>query len=406
MADRDFDIVLYGATGFVGRQAAQYLAPRAASSGLRWAVAGRDRARLESVRELAGGAAGVIVADSADAPAVEAMAHRTRLLLNTAGPFALFGDAVVDACVRAKTNYVDITGETVWVRSLIDRHHEHAARDGTRIIPCCGFDSVPSDLGSFLVARHMKRTLGVDCREIKAYFRMFGGFNGGTIASNMNRHASGHVERGRDPFLLDPEGAHPPAEVARDRDPAGVHFDADIGAWVGPFVMGPMNTRVVRRSAALFARWGESYGDGFHYQEYTRFGPPLAHAKAAFVTALMAGFDRAMAGAPSRALMSRVLPKPGEGPSRKTMDRGWFECMLLGTAQDGRRVRGAMRHEGDPGNRATVRFVCESALALALDGSRLPGGVARGGLLTPATGLGDVLASRLRESGMAIEIGA
>jgi short subunit dehydrogenase-like uncharacterized protein len=406
MAGREFDIVLYGATGFTGRLATEYVAARAGELGLRWAIAGRDPARVAKVGEASGGKPKVLVADSGDAEALEAIAARTRVMLNFAGPFALHGNAIVAGCVKARTHYADITGETAWVRALIDRHHERAARDGTRIIPCCGFDSVPSDLGTFLVARHIRRTLGKDCVEVRGYHRVSGGFNGGTIASLIRMHESGDFERMRDPFLLNPGGRHSAGEVARNRDPTGVRYDADIGSWTGPFLMGVINTRVVRRSAALLRQWGEPYGQGFRYQEYARFGRKLGLARASVVSFGMAGFGLGMSIASTRNAMKRFLPKPGEGPSVESMDRGWCECVLVGTAKGGETVRGVIRHAGDPGNRATVRFACESAFALALDGKRLPGGAKRGGILTPATGLGEVLAERLEGGGTTIEVGA
>ena len=406
MAQREFDIVVYGATGFVGRLATAYLAARAKPLELKWAIAGRDRARLEKVAEASGGKPRVLVAESHDAEALDAIAARTRVMLNMAGPFAIHGDAVVAACVKARTHYADITGETAWVRGLIDRHHEKAAKEGTRIIPCCGFDSVPSDLGTFLVARHIRHALGKDCVEVRGYHRVSGGFNGGTIASLIGMHESGDWERMRDPFLLNPGGRHSAGEVERNRDPSGVHYDATIGSWTGPFLMGVINTRVVRRSAALLRQWGEPYGQGFRYQEYTRFGRKLGLARAALVNTATATFGLAMSIARTRAAMKKVLPKPGEGPSVEAMDRGWCECVLIGTAKGGEQVRGVIKHAGDPGNRATVRFVCESAFALALDGKRLPGGAKRGGVLTPATGLGEVLAERLQGDGTTIEVGA
>jgi short subunit dehydrogenase-like uncharacterized protein len=167
--------------------------------------------------------------------------------------------------------------------------------------------------------------------------------------------------------------------------------------------MGAINTRVVRRSAALHAHWGEPYGADFHYQEYAKFDPPLARAKAVAVTGLMALYNAAMERASTRRLMKSLLPKPGAGPSEQTMNAGWFTAQLLGVTMDGRGARVRMHHQGDPSNRATVRFVCESALGLALDADALPGGPARGGVLTPATGLGEVLAARLQKAGVAIE---
>jgi short subunit dehydrogenase-like uncharacterized protein len=408
MVDRDYDVVIYGATGFVGSRAAEYLAGHPQRDELRWAIGGRDLRKLEAIKTRVAGLAAVdvLTADSADKSAVDAMVARARVLLNVAGPFALYGNAIVDACVRLRTHYVDITGETVWVKSLVDRYHDKAAAEGTRVIPFCGFDSVPSDLGSYLLVRHLQRRFGVECQEVKAYFQMYGGFNGGTVATDINVRESGATAPGRDPFLLNPPQAHSQEEIDRSLDPTGVTYDGDIGTWVGPFVMGAINTRVVRRSAALYAQWQQPYGSGFRYQEYTKFDPPLAWGKAAVVTGLMALYNGAMEQASTRGLLKSILPKPGSGPSEQTMNTGWFTTELLGLAVDGRKARARIHYRGDPSNRATVRFVCESALSLALNADALPGGQARGGVLTPATGLGEVLTERLRNAGVAIEFGS
>jgi short subunit dehydrogenase-like uncharacterized protein len=168
--------------------------------------------------------------------------------------------------------------------------------------------------------------------------------------------------------------------------------------------MGPINTRVVRRSAALFAAWGEPYGPHFRYQEYAKCSPPLAAAKAAALAVALRGFDAAMALAPARALIGRAVPKPGEGPSERAMVRGWFRTELIGRTADGRSARVRIAYRGDPGNRATLRILCESGLALAFDGAKLPGGAHRGGVLTPATALGEALVPRLRAAGFEIAV--
>jgi short subunit dehydrogenase-like uncharacterized protein len=408
MSEREYDVVLYGASGFVGRQTAHYFAERVPAGQVRWALAGRDRDKLAAVRAQLGGRADTIdllVADSGDPAAVDALVARTRVVLNTAGPFALHGNHLVDACVRRRSHYVDITGETPWVKDLIGRHHAQAARDGTRIVPFCGFDSVPSDLGTYLVARRLQQQFGVPCEMVKAYFQAYGGFNGGTLASAFNLYASGRATEARDPFLLNPPGEHAPADIERQRDPTEVYYDTDIGCWVGPFFMGPINSRVVRRSSALFAQWQAPYGPDFGYQEYLKFSGSGAWLKAAGVTAGLTLFDGAMQFGPVRRLLQAWLPQPGSGPSEQTMNSGWFCCELLGLAVDGRRLSGVIRDQGDPGNRATVKFLCESALSLVLDSDALPGGPQRGGVLTPATALGDVLAERLRRAGMVIEVG-
>lgn len=234
---RAYDVVLYGATGFVGRQTVAYFAAHA--KGLRWALAGRNREKLEAVRAAAGpqaAAAGIVVADASDSAALCALANDTRVVLSTAGPFALYGSALVAACVAARTHYVDITGETPWVRDLIDRHHAQAARDGTRIIPCCGFDSVPSDLGAWLV-RQPFQEMGVPCIRVKACFSLRGGFNGGTLASALNMLDAGQTRRMADPYLLSPASQRPRASP-EDADPLAPYRDVDFQAWVGLFSWG------------------------------------------------------------------------------------------------------------------------------------------------------------------------
>jgi short subunit dehydrogenase-like uncharacterized protein len=408
---RKFDLVLYGATGFVGRRAAAYLAQRRVRRKLRWAIAGRDARKLRALaRELATDPATVtlpeiIVAECHDAAAVAALAASARAVLSTAGPYALYGDTIVAACVDQRTHYADITGETSWVRRLIDRHHARAAREGTRIVPFCGFDSVPSDLGTLLLVRHIEKAFGAPCVEVKAYFRMMGGFNGGTLATNALRFETRDVETGRDPFLLNPSGRHSASERLRNQDPRSAHYDTALGAWVAPFIMGPINTRVVRRSAALHAAYRVPYGPRFRYQEYTKFGPPFAAAKAAALAATMRGFERVMEVGVARQLLGKILPRPGEGPSEESMATGWFKTDLLGRTADGRTAQARIAFDGDPGNRATLRILCEAGLALAFDGPKLPGGPGRGGVLTPATALGDALVPRLRAAGFEISVG-
>jgi short subunit dehydrogenase-like uncharacterized protein len=410
-AQRDYDVVLYGATGFVGRQTVAYFAQHAGA--LRWALAGRTAAKLEQVRAACGpgaAGAGIVVADAADAKALSALAAQARVVLSTAGPFALHGSALVAACVQQRCHYVDITGETPWVRDLIDRHHDQAARDGTRIIPCCGFDSVPSDLGAWLVAQAVWQQHGEACVSVKACHSMRGGVNGGTLASALNMMESGQRRRFAEPFLLNPVLNPPgsgPEDAAAHADPIAPQYDADFDAWLGPFVMGPINTRVVRRSAALLAARGDApaYAAGFRYQEYLRYGKgPLAAAAAGGVTLGLGLGMVAMRFKPWRAVAEALMPAPGSGPSQASMDSGSFRCELIGTSVGGHNVRGRVAGRGDPGNRATTVFVCEAALALANEpAAQLPGGAGAGGVLTPASGLGQALAHRLVAAGMTLQ---
>ena len=406
MTNRAYDLVVYGATGFVGRQTLAYVVKHNGAAGLRIAIAGRNRNKLDAVRMGIGAAVlpvDILVADSRDQSSVDAIAACTRVLLNTAGPFSIFGDSVVGACARFGTHYVDITGETAWVRGLIDRHHAQCAAQGTRIIPFCGFDSVPSDLAVWLAIRHAREAFGVPCASVKAYFQAYGGFNGGTIATFIHIQEGGQADLMADPFLLK-QREHSADEVEQNRDITQVSFDAELGGWIGPFPMSPINTRVVRRSADLSESYGEPYGSSFQYQEHLKYDPPLAYAKAIATTAAMKGSSAIMKHAVGRHLLLPFLPAPGQGPSERTMTNGWMRCEVIARTNDGKRVSVLIQDEGDPGNRITTKCVCEAALSLMHADDRLPGGSARGGVLTPATGIGNVLVERLRQAGMLIEV--
>nr|WP_315490128.1 saccharopine dehydrogenase NADP-binding domain-containing protein [uncultured Rhodoferax sp.] len=399
---KKYDVVLYGASGFVGRQTVDYFAHSAdvQSSGLTWALAGRSQDKLEAVRKASGAQkAGIVVAEAHDAAAMDALARNAKVVLSTAGPFALYGSELVAACVRHGTHYVDITGETPWVKGLIDQHHVAAQRKGARIIPFCGFDSIPSDLSAHLANQAMQQRYGEECVQTKVAFSIRGGFNGGTLASLFNMLASGQSDAMADLFLLNPSGTRPPAAPAH-ADPIGPRHDADFGAWLGPFMMSTINTRVVRRSAALLG-----YAPGYAYQEYLRLGKGPVAALAA--TSLSMGSFTSQAAlrlGPIRKLAQKFAPPPGAGPSEASMDGGSFRALWVGHSASGKTVRGMVADKGDPGNRATTKMLCESALALALQLDALPGGPQHGGALTPASGLGDVLVQRLCAAGMTLQV--
>ena len=395
---RKYDVVLYGASGFVGRQTVAYFAthPQVRALGLKWALAGRSADKLEAVRRACGAPrVGLVVADAHDAQAMDALARNAAVVLSTAGPFALYGSALVAACVRHGTHYVDITGETPWVRGLIDRHHDEAQRRGTRIIPLCGFDSIPSDLSAFLAQQAMQAQFGEPCSSVKVAFSIRGGLNGGTLASVFHMLASGQDQQMADLFLLNPADMRP-ASAQEHTDPRGPRHDADFAAWLGPFFMAPINTRVVRRSAALLG-----YPEGFSYQEYLRLGTgPGAAVAATLLSAGTASSQAALRFAPLRKLAEKLSPPPGAGPTEASMDGGSFRARWVGHSPSGKTVQGEIADRGDPGNRATTKMLCEAALALALQLDELPGGRGYGGLLTPASGLGDVLVQRLRTAGV------
>ena len=401
---RPFDLVLYGASGFVGAQTVAYIAAHAPAN-LKWALCGRNLAKLEATRAAIPGAAGaaVLVADAQDREALAKVASQTRVVLSTAGPFALYGSGLVQACVDHGTHYCDITGETPWVRQLIDAHHDDAVTSGTRIVPFCGFDSIPSDIGVHLLISAMREQWQQDCVHVKSAFTLGGGgFNGGTVQSFMTMMDQGQSGAINDLFLLNPLGSRPPNERAH-ADVTGPRHDKDFDAWVGPFIMGQINTRVVRRADALRrSAAGLPNTQALVYQETMRFGRGAA---AGVITAAFSAGSVAtqglMAIGPLRRLANRFTPQAGEGPSEARMDAGFFKCELFGTAADGRRMRAVVSDQGDAGNRATTKFVCESALALAVDGASLPGG---GGVIPPSIAMGDVIVARLRAAGMRLEV--
>jgi short subunit dehydrogenase-like uncharacterized protein len=316
-------------------------------------------------------------------------------VLSCAGPYALYGSKLVAACVQQRTHYADITGETPWVRQMIDAHHTQAVAQGTRFVPGCGFDSVPSDLGAYLLLREMRKRHDAACMQIKAAFTVGGGgLNGGTLASVMNMIESGQRKLIDDPFLLNPEGTRPP-DAAAQRDPLAAHWDDDFKAWLGLFVMGPVNTRVVRRSLAL-------RGSQARYQEYLRFGKsaPAALVAGSFGVGSRIGMGLLSIG-PLRRAAQKMIPQPGQGPSVASMARGFFKIELMGQSEQGHKLRAVIGDQLDAGNGATVKMMCESALALAEDESKLPQAA---GVITPSVAMGDVLAQRLADAGMRVEV--
>jgi short subunit dehydrogenase-like uncharacterized protein len=405
-AARTHDIALYGATGFVGRLLAAHLAEHA-PAGTRIALAGRDRGRLEDVRAglpLAGRDWDVVVADSTDPASLAALAASTTVLATTVGPYARHGLPVAEACARAGTHYADLTGEVLFVREAIDRTDAVARDSGARIVHACGYDSIPSDLGTLLLAERATADGAGGLRDVRLVASLRGGFSGGTIDSLRGQLAAVTSDPAArrlaaDPYALSPDrDAEPPTRQPPDAGPPARTAD---GRWTAPFVMAPFNTRIVRRSNAL-QDW--AYGRSMSYGEAMACGRgPLGAATAVGITAGLAATLAAMSLPPTRALLDRVLPAPGTGPSEAVRRSGWFRMVVDARAEDGRRYRATAAGPGDPGYAATAVMLGETALALALDGDRLP---ARAGSLTPATALGGVLVERLRAAGHTYEVTA
>jgi short subunit dehydrogenase-like uncharacterized protein len=404
---REFDVVLYGASGFVGRLVAAYLAEHA-PTGCRIALAGRSPARLQAVRQQLPAVARawpLLIADSSDESTLADLATRTRALASTVGPYARHGLALVRACAEAGTHYADLTGEVLFVRQSIDRFDQIARSTGARIVHSCGVDSVPSDLGVLLLHERALADGAGGLVATTAVMVARGGVSGGTIDSMRVQvdSVSGDPSARRlvtDPYGLSPDRAGEP-DLGDERETSQVWFDEGSGGWVGPFVMAPFNTRVVRRSNALR---GWAYGRTFRYRELTGFGPGVkGRAAALAATGALGGLMFAMTKGPLRRVVDRVLPDPGEGPSEQTRANGFFRLRLRTTTGTGARYLATVAAKGDPGYAATSVMLGESALALALDGPA-DGLPAAAGVLTPATGIGTALVQRLRLAGFTLQV--
>ena len=395
------DLVVYGATGFVGALVARHLAAHA-PAGTRIALAGRSADKLEKVRAGLGVDWPVIVADAGDAEALAAMAADAKVVVTTVGPYAKYGWDLVRACAAAGTDYVDLTGEVLFVRESIDGNHELAAGTGARIVHSCGFDSVPSDLGVHVLHALVQENGDGELTDTTLVVTsMKGGVSGGTIDSmRYQLDAMTKDKRKRrvaaGPYSLSPDRAAEP-DLGRQSDsdtiPAGEVVPGLKGR-LAPFFMASYNTRVVRRSNALR---GWAYGRRFRYREAMRVDwPGLAVATKVGLGALIV----AMALPPTRFVLDRLLPKPGSGPSERVQQNGHFTMDLFATTTTGARYTARVRAKGDPGYAATAVMLGESALALLLDRDALPD--FPGGVLTPATGIGDALVKRLRAVGFEI----
>ena len=404
--ERELDIVVFGATGFVGGLVAAYLAQHA-PDGVRVGLAGRSRDRLAAVRSDLGLNAvswPLIVADAGDPASLKKLAEQTRVVATTVGPYRRDGMPLVIACTEAATHYADLTGEVAFMRESIDTCHGGAVQNGVRIVHGCGFDSIPSDLGVLLLHDAAQHDGAGDLEDTTLVVRTLkGSLSGGTIDSMkvQLQEARGDPRVRRlvgDPYALSPDRAEEP-ELGDERDLMTVRHDDDLGVWIGPFLMAGSNTRVVRRSNAL---QGWAYGRRFRYREVCGFGAGVtAPVKAAAMTAAIGGLAAGLTYGPSRALLGRLLPAPGEGPSEKARQAGRFRVDLRTRTSKGTRYVSRVAASGDPGYAATSVMLGETALCLAQDEQRLPD---RAGVLTPATAVGMALVERLRTAGMTMSV--
>ncbi len=409
MSDQpQFDLVLLGATGFTGRLVAEYLLERHGAEGqLKWALAGRSRDKLESVRAELGEAAAelpLLLADSHDRASLDALVAQTRAVCSTVGPYALHGSDLVAACAESGTDYCDLTGEVPWMRQMLDAHEEAAIASGARLVHCCGFDSIPSDLGVWFLQHQAERLFGTPMTRVRLGVQALRGkMSGGTAASMLNIIESSRSDPeiariAKNPYALCPEEFR---KGPRQPYVKGPTFDDDLDAWLAPFVMAAINTRIVHRSHAL---QGRPWGEDFTYEEAMMTGTGFKGRRQAITWSLaLGGFAVGASLGPTRKLLkNRFLPKPGEGPSKGARERGLFKLLLVGRDDDGHEVRVRVTGDRDPGYGSTSRMLGEAAYTLATD---VPEGSPPGGFWTPSTAMAEKLIPRLVEhAGLTFEL--
>jgi short subunit dehydrogenase-like uncharacterized protein len=401
-ATREYDIVLYGATGFVGKLTAEYLAK--AGGKARIALAGRSTDRLRAIRDTLGESAQswqLLTADAASPKTLDAMAEQTQVVVTTVGPYSRYGLPLVAACAAAGTDYADLTGEPPFMRESIDLYHKQAQDTGARIVHACGFDSIPSDLSVYALYRRAREDGSGELVDTNFVVRsMSGGLSGGTIASGVEVldavSRDPDVRRQvADPYTLSPDrdaepelGAQPDLPRRRGRQIA----PELTGLWTAGFMMAPSNTRIVRRSNAL---QDYAYGRRFKYSEHMNVG---SSALAPVVSSVVNGIGNVVSALGSRyfrllprKLVDRALPKPGTGPSESVRERGFYKVETYTATTSGARYIATMAQRGDPGYKATAVLLGESGLALAMDREVLSD---LHGVLTPAAAMGDALMAR------------
>ena len=387
---KDIDIIIYGATGFTGQLCVKYF--QSLNTGVKWAIAGRNQQKLQKVALDNSVEVDILIADSDDEAALDMLTSRAKVILSTTGPFHRYGSKLVASCVKNSANYVDITGENFWVKDLIAKHHEEASAKGIRIIPSCGYDSIPSDLGVFYSAKVLNKPI----KRIESFHSWEGGASGGTLETMFSM---GDLDLGDDlldPYLLNPKDSYTQEQKEQSSDRVGIAKKNEINAWSGPFIMATANTRVVRRTEALLSLRQESYGSNFTYQEHAFHNTWFSAFKSIVITAISV----LVLMSPLKRAVKPFLPKPGEGPSEAVQENGWFDCKYIVETEDGEKSVFNMNAKGDPGYKVTAKLISECALCLIEDADDLPGGSEYGGVLTSASGLGHPLISRLTKVGV------
>jgi short subunit dehydrogenase-like uncharacterized protein len=393
-----YDIILYGATGFTGQRAVAYF-QKHAPEGLNWAIAARNPQKLAQLKQDLGLSVDTLTADAQDAQAIDELVQQTNVVLTTAGPYALYGSNLIGSCAQHGVHYVDITGEAPWVRDMLRQHGEAAKKSGAKIVPFCGFDSVPADLGVYLLRRYAREKDLGELSRVDSYYSMAkGGLNGGTLLSLINILEEGEAKSLANPKVLLSD-VDDTSFLKREKANWKAQYVEEIGKWVYPFFMEAINQKVVYRSIGLAPQYDLPQPKQFVYHEHHALGKKALPAKAAAYG--MAAFGMLGQFGPFRKVLKKLGPESGQGPSEEDIEEGFFKVLEIGQTSSGKKVQLTFSYPGDAGNKATICFLCECAFCLLLEADRLPN---RQGFLTPSLAFGEVLEERLRNAatGMAL----
>ena len=403
MSQPTYNVIVFGATSFVGQILTRYLLDRHGVSGgeISWAIAGRSQAKLDQIKdELGAKDLPSLVADAADEPALKAMCAQASTIISTVGPYALYGSPLVKICAESGTDYCDLTGEVQWIRKMIDTHEAAAKKSGARIVHCCGFDSIPSDLGVFYTQQQAQAEFGAPASRIKMRVRRIkGGASGGTVASLMNVVKEASKDPALRKELANPYSVAGKSQSTRQPSVKLAEHDADADSWLTPFVMAAINTRIVHRSNAIA---GYPYGEDFVYDEAMMTGGGFKGRLRATTAAVgLGGFMVAAGVPPTRWLLEKVVPKPGEGPTPSEQEAGYYDIRFFAIGSAGKTLQTKVYGDRDPGYGSTAKMLGEAGVCLALE---TPQDKTPGGFWTPSTAFGDALIERLQaHAGLSFE---
>ncbi|HNP01828.1 MAG TPA: saccharopine dehydrogenase NADP-binding domain-containing protein, partial [Agitococcus sp.] len=369
-------------------------------------IAGRSASKLNELKQNLGSGASqlaTIIADAQDESALKAMCQQTKVVVSTVGPYALYGSSLVKVCATLGTDYCDLTGEPQWIARMIEQYESAAQASGARIVHCCGFDSLPSDLGTFYLQQQAKQRLGQTCSQVKFRVKAIrGGFSGGTVASMMELFSEISKNPSLRKVMANPYALCPPSNQQKPKQPnlQFAQYDKDAEAWSAPFVMAGINTKVVHRSNALS---NYAYGTQFIYDETMLTGKGLiAGAVAVGASVGLAGFVAAAVIPPTRRILQKIVPQAGEGPTPKQQEQGFYDIRLIGLTDNGQRLTAKVTGDRDPGYGSTAKMLGEAAVCLATDISKND---KTGGFWTPSTALGQRLIERLEaKAGLTFKI--